>query len=69
MRKLVLLSFKGRKRELRISIVMLVLIYMCGIMTILFQESFIVPGRICAGTLTESGWARCSEQEKGPGRF
>ena len=40
MRKLVLLSFKGRKRELRISIVMLVLIYMCGIMTILFQESF-----------------------------
>jgi ABC-type lipoprotein release transport system permease subunit len=40
MRKLVLLSFKGRKRELRISIIMLVLIYMCGIMTILFQESF-----------------------------
>ena len=40
MRKLVLKSFKGRKREMRISIVMLALIYMCGIMTILFEESF-----------------------------
>ena len=40
MRKLVLRSFKGRKRELRISIIMLALIYMCGIMTILFQGSF-----------------------------
>lgn len=33
-------SFKGRKRELRISIIMLALIYTCGIMTILFLESF-----------------------------
>lgn len=40
MRKIVLRSFKGRKRELRISMIMLALIYMCGIMTILFQESF-----------------------------
>lgn len=40
MRKIVLQSFKGRKRELRISVIMLTLIYMCGIMTILFQESF-----------------------------
>lgn len=40
MRKLVLKSFKGRKREMRISIVMLALIYMFGIMAILFQESF-----------------------------
>lgn len=40
MRKLVLESFKGRRRELRTSIMMLALIYMCGIMTILFQESF-----------------------------
>lgn len=39
MRKLVLRSFKGRKRELRISIIMLVIIYGFGIMTILFQES------------------------------
>ena len=40
MRKLVLRSFRGRKRELRISIIMLVLIFACGILTILFQESF-----------------------------
>lgn len=40
MRKIVLRSFRGRKRELRISMIMLALIYMCGIMTILFQESF-----------------------------
>ena len=40
MRKLVLKSFKGGKREMRISIVMLALIYMCWIMTILFEESF-----------------------------
>lgn len=40
MRNLVLRSFKGRKRELRISIIILTLIYMCGITTILFQESF-----------------------------
>lgn len=40
MKALVLRSFKGRKRELRITIIMLTLVYMCGIMTILFQESF-----------------------------
>lgn len=40
MRKIVLRSFKGRRRELRISMIMLAIIYMCGIMTILFQESF-----------------------------
>ncbi len=40
MRKIVLGSFKGRRREIRTSVIMLALIYMCGIMTILFQESF-----------------------------
>lgn len=40
MKNLVLRSFKGRKRELRINIIMLTLIFMCGITTILFQESF-----------------------------
>lgn len=40
MRELVLRSFKGRKRELRFSFIMLALVYMCGIMAILFQESF-----------------------------
>lgn len=40
MRKLVLRSFKGRKRELRISLVMLMLVFTCGITTLLFQESF-----------------------------
>lgn len=40
MKRIVLKSFRGRKKELRISIIMLALIYMCGMMTILFQESF-----------------------------
>lgn len=40
MRKLVLKSFRGRKRELRISIVMLTIAFLCGMLTILFLESF-----------------------------
>lgn len=40
MRSLVLRSFKGRKRELRISIILLALIYAGGLSVILFQESF-----------------------------
>lgn len=40
MRKLVLKSFQGRKRELRVTIVILTITFLCGIMTILFLESF-----------------------------
>lgn len=40
MKKLVLKSFRGRKRELRISIAMLMITFLLGIVTILFLESF-----------------------------